>query len=183
MPFFTAFFDIIKHRRSLYQLQKSSTISNTQIRDIITQAVLHHDRLWEITKESFKQILSAERFPATEKKLDGFKAGYGTILFFDAQSSISAMQVKFPTYADRFPTWATQSNGMHQFAVWAALEAEGLGCNLQHYNPIIDEKVGAEWDVPKDWKLDSQLVFGTTTEQAGKKTFLDMGERFKVYGA
>lgn len=93
-----AFFDMIKHRRSLYQLQKSSPISNTQIKDIITQTVLHvpspfnlqstrvilllgeeHDRLWEITKESFKQILSAERFPATEKKLDGFKAGYGTV--------------------------------------------------------------------------------------------------------
>ena len=92
--------------------------------------------------------------------------------------SLLSFRIKFSLLAR-----SLRLDGMHQFAMWTALEAEGLGCNLQHYNPIIDEKVGAEWDVPKDWKLDSQLVFGTTTEQAGEKTFLDMGERFKVYGA
>jgi predicted oxidoreductase (fatty acid repression mutant protein) len=40
------------------------------------------------------------------------------------------------------------------------LEAEGFGANLQHYNPIIDGKVQAAFQLPNNWKLRSQLVFG-----------------------
>ena len=71
---------------------------------------------------------------------------------------------------------------MHQFTIWTALEAEGLGCNLQHYSPLIDAKVAERWDVPKDWVLNAQLVFGTPAAPAGDKTFMDVGERFKVFG-
>jgi predicted oxidoreductase (fatty acid repression mutant protein) len=93
------------------------------------------------------------------------------------------MKDKFPIYADKFPLWATQSDAMHQFALWTALEAEGLGCNIQHYNPLIDEQVAKEWNVPRDWVLNAQLVFGTPAGEPGEKTFVDLGERFKVYGA
>jgi hypothetical protein len=34
---------------------------------------------------------------------------------------------------------------MHQLLLWAALEAEGLGANTQHYNPLIDEEVSKFW--------------------------------------
>lgn len=30
---------------------------------------------------------------------------------------------------------------MIQFAVWTALETEGLGASLQHYNPIIAQRL------------------------------------------
>ena len=93
------------------------------------------------------------------------------------------MKDKFPIYADKFPLWATQSDAMHQFALWTALEAEGLGCNIQHYNPLIDERVAKEWNVPKDWVLNAQLVFGTPAGGPGEKTFVELGERFKVFGA
>lgn len=92
-------------------------------------------------------------------------------------------QDKYSIYAERFPGWATQSDGMAQLVAWTALEAEGLGANLQHYNPLIDNKVTAEWDVPKSWELTAQLVFGTPAAPAGEKTFLDTKERFKVFGA
>jgi predicted oxidoreductase (fatty acid repression mutant protein) len=105
------------------------------------------------------------------------------ILFFESTSSVQVMKDKFPLYADKFPLWATQSDAMHQFALWTALEAEGLGCNIQHYNPLIDERVAKEWNVPKDWVLNAQLVFGTPAGGPGEKTFVDLGERFKVFGA
>jgi predicted oxidoreductase (fatty acid repression mutant protein) len=92
------------------------------------------------------------------------------------------MQSKFAIYAERFPPWALQSDAMHQFALWTALESEGLGCNLQHYNPLIDEKVRKEWNVPADWELNAQLVFGTPAGGPGEKTFIDLGERVKVFG-
>ncbi len=105
------------------------------------------------------------------------------VLFFESRSAIQTMQDKFAIYADRFPTWASQSSGMHQFALWAALEAEGLGANLQHYNPLINEKVAATWGVDSDWELNAQLVFGTPSAGPGEKAFQKVeGERFLSFG-
>lgn len=72
---------------------------------------------------------------------------------------------------------------MHKYAIWCALEAEGLGANLQHYNPIIDAKVAREWNVPESWALRAQMVIGGPTDQPGEKSFKVVGERFLVYGA
>ena len=93
------------------------------------------------------------------------------------------MQERFAVHADKFLTWASQSDGMHQYVIWTALEKEGLGANLQHYNPLIDQKVADTWNISKDWELSAQLVFGTPTAPAGKKTFIDIKERLKIYGA
>lgn len=71
---------------------------------------------------------------------------------------------------------------MTQHTIWTALSAEGLGANLQHYNPLIDSKVTAQWNVPETWELNAQLVFGTPFGQPKEKTFADVKERFKVYG-
>jgi uncharacterized protein len=59
--------------------------------------------------------------------------------------------------------WYEHSNGMHQFIAWTALSAEGLGCNLQHYQAFINSQVHATWNVPETWGLRAQLVFGTPT--------------------
>lgn len=93
------------------------------------------------------------------------------------------MQAKFALYADRFPIWALQSDGMLQFALWTALESEGLGANIQHYNPLVDEKVAATWKVPATWKLNAQLVFGGRAGEPSPKEFLAIEERYKVFGA
>jgi len=93
------------------------------------------------------------------------------------------MQAKFPRYAATLPTWANHSDGMAQHIAWTALDAEGLGASLQHYNPLIDTMVQETWNVPKDWELSAQLVFGTPTGQAGEKQFSELRERIKVYGA
>ena len=73
---------------------------------------------------------------------------------------------------------------MHQFALWVGLEAEGFGANLQHYNPIIDRKAQEHWNVPLDWQLRAQLVFGGRAGGPGEKEFKPVeGERLFVYGA
>ena len=104
------------------------------------------------------------------------------ILFFDHRQAIHDSQQKFSFYADKLPDWAIQSNGMHQFALWTALEAEGLGANLQHYNPLIDQKVAEQWNIPDDWDLSGQLVFGTPAGAPMRKTFAPVEERFKCFG-
>ena len=71
----------------------------------------------------------------------------------------------------------------NRFAIWTALELEGLGANLQHYNPLINQKVAATWNIPQEWELNAQLVFGTPAAPAGDKQFNPLEERLKVYGA
>jgi predicted oxidoreductase (fatty acid repression mutant protein) len=105
------------------------------------------------------------------------------ILFFTDRPTVQSMQQKFALYADKFPIWATQSDGMHQYAIWTALEAEGLGANLQHYNPLIDQKVQQEWNVSKDWELSAQMVIGAPAAEPGEKSFQKVeGERLIVHG-
>lgn len=106
------------------------------------------------------------------------------ILFFEDPEPVTALQKAFPIYAHHFPDWSEHTSAMHQYALWVALEAEGFGANLQHYNPIVDAKVQEQWNVPKEWKLRSQLVFGGKVADAGEKEFKPVeGERLFVYGS
>jgi predicted oxidoreductase (fatty acid repression mutant protein) len=105
------------------------------------------------------------------------------ILFFEDQDAVKSLQAKFPAYAERFGPWATQSIGMLEFVMWTALEAEGLGANLQHYNPLIDADVASTWKIPESWTLNAQMVFGSRNGPAGEKEFSPIEDRFKVFGA
>ncbi len=77
---------------------------------------------------------------------------------------------------------------MNQFVVWTALELEGLGCNLQHYNfmPEFTEQVRKEWNVPESWTLCSQLVFGAPVggalTRSRERTYYPVEDRVKVFG-
>ena len=105
------------------------------------------------------------------------------MLFYTDKTTIAEFQEKYALYADRFPTWGTESTAMHQLAVWTALELEGFGANLQHYNPLIDEKVASTWGIDKNWELTSMLVFGKPEAPPGEKSFKSLEERVKVFGA
>lgn len=74
---------------------------------------------------------------------------------------------------------------MNQFIAWTALANEGLGCNLQHFHPIISKDVADTWNVPERWSLRAQLVFGKATgpPRGGvDKQFSPLETRVKVYG-
>lgn len=78
---------------------------------------------------------------------------------------------------------------MHQYHLWTALEAEGCAANLQHYNPIIDQKAKAHWNINQEWELQAQLVFGGYAEGAreavdkGGKNQTPLEERVFIHGA
>ncbi|KAI6760316.1 hypothetical protein HG530_009176 [Fusarium avenaceum] len=196
------FLQFVKNRRTYYPLLKDLPISASRIQEIVNEAVLHtpssfnsqsnrlvvlfgaeHEKLWNITINTLQPIVPTEKWKATSDKLALFKGAAGTILFFDDTSTINDLQAKFTPFADKFPLWASQSLSMLQFVLWTALEAEGLGANLQHYNPLIDEKVTEVWKVPVTWKLDAQLVFGGKTSEATAKQFNPIEERVKLFGA
>ncbi|KAK3939594.1 putative nitroreductase HBN1 [Diplogelasinospora grovesii] len=194
--------DLIKNRRTYYPLSKDLTISPERIQEIVKEAVQHvpssfnsqsnrvvvlfgaeHEKLWDLTAEVLKGMVPADNWEPTQQKINMFKAAAGTIMFFEDQTVVEGMQAKFALYADKFPIWAMQSDAMLQHTLWVALEAEGLGANLQHYNPIIDEKVQQQWkQIPATWKLNAQLVFGGKTGDAGEKAFKPIEEKMFVFG-
>ncbi|NLM44755.1 MAG: nitroreductase family protein [Clostridiales bacterium] len=194
------FYTAIKERRSIYSISNETTISDNRLEEVVKEAVLHapsafnsqtarvllllgenHHKLWNITAEALKKIVASDRWPNTETKINSFKAGYGTILFFEDMSIVESLQQKFPTYKENFPLWSQQSSGILQYIIWTALELEGLGASLQHYNELIEEQVKRQWNVPANWKLISQMPFGKPTATAGEKEFMPLEERLKIY--
>ncbi|USK76914.1 nitroreductase family protein [Peribacillus frigoritolerans] len=194
------FYTAIKERRSYYGINKEVGVSDEKIKEIVEFAVKHtpsafnsqssrlvvltgsaHDKLWDITTQALKKAVGEGDFSGTQQKMDSFKAGYGSILFFEDESVVKSLQEQFATYADNFPIWSQQTSGMHQLVVWTALEAEGLGATLQHYNPLIDDEVKKEWNVPSNWKLIAQMPFGNPTVQPGDKEFKPLEDRIKFY--
>lgn len=194
------FMSAVKNRRSYYAISKNSPVSDETIHELINEAVKYtpsafnsqsarvvvllgqkHDQLWDLTKETLRKIVPADKFAPTEEKMIAFKNGYGTVLFFEDQSVVESMQNQFALYKDNFPIWSNQSSGMLQFVVWTALEDAGFGASLQHYNPLIDEEVASTWNLPSTWKLIAQMPFGKPTTEPGEKTFQPLEERVKFF--
>lgn len=193
---------LAEKRRSIYALSNQLPVSNDEVVKLVEHAILHtpssfnsqstrvvvlfseeHQKLWNITEETLHAIVGdEEKFKSTKDKIAGFKAGAGTIMFFEDQSVVKSMQENAPLYADKFPIWAHQTNAMHQYVIWTALASIDVGANLQHYNPIIDDKVAEAWNIDKDWTLNAQMVFGAIEQPAGDKTFKPVEERMKVFG-
>ena len=193
---------LAEQRRSIYALGNQLPVSNEEVVKLVEHAILHtpssfnsqstrviilfgeeHQKLWQIAEDTLRAIVNDdEQFASTKQKMDSFKAGAGTVLFFEDRKVVKSMQDNVPLYADKFPVYAQHTNAMHQYAVWTALASVGVGASLQHYSPIIDDKVAETWDVDKDWELVAQLVFGAIEQPAGDKTFKPMEERLKVFG-
>lgn len=144
------FFTALKDRRSYYGISKEQVISDQRIQEIVEEAVKytptsfnsqtsravvllgeHHDKLWNITEDILREVVgNEEQFKSTAEKMNGFRSGYGTVLFFEDNNVVAGLQQQFEAYADNFPIWSNQSNGMLQLVVWTALEQEGLGASF-----------------------------------------------------
>jgi len=169
------FMEAVANRRSVYDIGKEMNVTQEKIQNIVEQAVLHtptafnsqsgrvvllfgeqHAKLWDIVMETLRKIVPAASFAPTEQKINSFSSGAGTLLYFEEMSVVEALQEKFPLFKDNFPAWSLEANGMLQLVVWTALEQEGLGASLQHYNPLIDDEVKSTWGLPASWKFIGQ---------------------------
>ena len=101
------FYEALKERRSIYAISKESGVSNERIQEVINEAVLHtpsafnsqsarvvvlfgenHNKLWDITEASLKKIVPEENFAPTKEKIDSFRNGYASVLFFEDQNVV-----------------------------------------------------------------------------------------------
>lgn len=114
------------------------------------------------------------------EKINGFKSAYGTILFYTDTDVVHQFEKDFALYANNFYDWSEQAQGSAQISVWTALAEKGIGANLQHYNPLIDDQVQQAFKIPANWRLRAQLDFGSIEADAPKKDFMADTKRFKV---
>lgn len=195
------FQNLLEKRRTIYQLGKDVSLSKEAITTLIQDAVKQapsafhsqssrvvalfgseHDKLWNITEEALRKIVPADHFEPTKAKIAGFRAAFGTILYFEDQNVVKGLQESFPLYADNFPKWSQESTALAQYAVWLLLAENNIGANLQHYSELIETDVAKEWNIPESWKLHGQMPFGSIVAAADAKVNLDGEERFRVFG-
>ncbi|GAA5894776.1 nitroreductase family protein [Sporobolomyces salmoneus] len=198
-----SFQDAVKERRSIYPLGRElpQGVTDEKIIELINNAVKHsptsfnsqssravvllhkhHEKFWDFVKEKIKSIVDEKTWnESSSGRLNGFQSAYGTVLLFEDQSVVQQYQKNIPLYAEHFPTWSEHAHGILAYVAWTSLEAEGFGANLQHYNPLVDDKVQQEWKIPESWKLRGQLVFGQALQPAGEKEFQPLEERVKVF--
>ncbi|KAJ5178012.1 uncharacterized protein N7500_000711 [Penicillium coprophilum] len=206
-PATSTLWELVKARRTYYDLKGESPVSDDVIERIVQDSILHvpssfntqtsrvvlllkeeHQKVWDIAIKIMEGLVAAGHVPkemfenSTKPKLNAFRAAYGTILFYVDYESLATIKEKFAIYADKFDPFALESNAMSQYLVWTALESEGFGANLQHYSPLIDDEVAKTWNIPASWKLDAQLVFGLPNSEPGEKAFAPLEGRYKVFG-
>ncbi|WP_433597041.1 nitroreductase family protein [Limosilactobacillus reuteri] len=194
------FNSLAANRRSIYALGDNLSQTPEEIFDLVKQTIKNSptafnsqtvravvlfgkssDKVWEIVEDALRKIAkSPDAFEQTKSKIDSFKAGYGTILYFTDTTIVHQLENDYPSYAANFANWAEQGLGGAQQAVWTALAEQGIGASLQHYNPLIDDAIHQGFNLPADWQLRAEMPFGSIEAPAGEKAQLDDEEMFKL---
>ncbi len=196
------FQEAVARRRTCYALAPASPISEEELLALLDAALrdapsafnvqsarlvlllgVAHRRLWDLVKEELQRIVPTEAFARTREKIDtAFAAGYGTVLFYEDRTLVEAQKITYRTYADQIDSYSLQGSAMLQFVVWTMLADAGFGASLQHYNPLIDRRVAAEWGIDPAWQLIAQMPFGTPlTAPAPKEQHLTPEARRRVF--
>lgn len=179
----------LKKRRTYYNISKELPIPEAEIIDKIkeltelvpdafnmksSRVVIalgdKQDALWDAIADAFGGKVPKE-------KIDSFRAGAGTVMYFYDEKVVETLQEKFPGYAGNFPVWANQASGMLQISVWSGLRELGVGASLQHYNPVIDDAVRKMFDLPESFHLIAEMPFGGIVSEPDPKEPEDIDQR------
>ncbi|MFW5888965.1 MAG: nitroreductase family protein [Bacillota bacterium] len=193
------FLESLKIRRSNYNINNDINLSDKKLKTFLAEILKNtpsafnsqsqrmllllnekHNLFWDKLLLILKDLVKAENFKKTKTKIAGFKAGYGTILFFDDEKITNELMEKYPLYKENFRKWAIEQNGMLQINIWVGLRTKNIGASLQHYNELIEKFVYDEFNLPKHWKLTAQMPFGNIVKEAKKKDQMAIDKRFIV---
>lgn len=184
-----AYSDILKTRRSIYILNDQLPVSQAIVAGRVKEAIslsptafmmqdIHaviltgdnHKKLWDkIVYNTLQKIVPAEAFKRTEIKLNTFSQAAGTILLLRDLEAVEQMKKEYATYADEMDNWSWQDLGIAMVNIWNSLAEINVGANIQHYNPLIDDEVKATWNIPANYQLVGQMVYGGIVSRPGDK--------------
>ncbi|WP_413628147.1 nitroreductase family protein [Fructilactobacillus vespulae] len=198
----TNLLDLVKNRRTVYNLGKNVNLDQDElfeyVKDLIrtlpsafnsqpVRVVMllndHHEQLWDLTADILNERLEPNAFLRTKAKLSTFKNAYGTLLFFTDMDVVKEFtdNPKIKTYQYQQFNWSEEAQGNAQLTVWTGLEENGLGVNLQHYDPLINAAVRTKFDIPSNWQLRGEMNFGSIEAPAAEKTVIADEKRFKLF--
>lgn len=187
------YIEIIKKRRSYYNLSEDVDLSNEEIKYLVedvmnttpshmnsqtTRIVLLFD---EKSKEFWTKVNETFDNKIKEEKFHGFYHAKGTALFFIDKDEIKKQEKDIPSYKEYFETWGHHSLAMLQLNLWQALRDEGIGASNQHYNPVIDSWVKDLYELPDSWELTAEMPFGKIEEEPEAKEKKPIEEILKVF--
>lgn len=184
--------DIIKKRRSIRKLKKSDKVNKEMIEEILRTAMYvpsafnmqsyriivlddkGHDYLWDIVEEMLIEKMGKEKYidRGTGDKIAGFKGGNGTLLIYEDEMILEEKGEKFKSYKAQVSSWSYQGSGILQYAIWLQLVDIGLSASLQHYNPMIDQRVKERFKIDDKWSLISQIPYGLSDEELEPREFV-----------
>lgn len=191
------YFEAIKNRRSIHTLEDIAVVPDEQVVEIIETALNHtptafngqetravvvlgddHKQLWNGVEEIAREKNGDRDFTRTETRINGFRNGHGTVLFFQDTEITKAFQEKMPQLHNDFEVWAQQNQGMLQNVVWTGLEAVGYAASLQH----MEINLKKEWDIPENWKLIAQMPFGKQAQEVNEKNIIPAQKKLIIIG-
>ncbi|KAJ5486509.1 hypothetical protein N7530_000809 [Penicillium desertorum] len=193
---------LIRQRRTYYSLSDTSPIPDHQIIQTVQDVMRYspsslngrtsrvvvllvdaHRKLWDMALNILRCVLPAEKWIIYEKKLNDRKAAYGTLLLYEDRTVLHSLETRVPLFASHINQFSEHNHAILAFNLWTALEMDGFGANLQHFNPYLDATIAAEWKLPPHWTLKAQLVFGTPTAGPDpNKEYGNVAERVLAYG-
>ncbi|CAH1855215.1 nitroreductase family protein [Convivina intestini] len=195
------FHSLQQKRRSIYNLGNQLTQTPEEIFNIVNGAVREapsafnsqsvravtltgaaHEKLWDLVLAQLKTVAKdPESFQKTQNKIDhSFKSGFGTVLLFTDTAVVKNLEERFPFYADNFYDWSEQALGIASYAIWVTLAEAGIGASNQHYNPLIDQALQAEFNFPANWHLRAEMPFGSIQAPADTKEYMADDQRFRL---
>ncbi|RVX74366.1 hypothetical protein B0A52_01491 [Exophiala mesophila] len=103
----------IEQRLSNYTLTNTSPIPDSKIQSIVEFAIKHapstfnvqsaravillradHEKLWDIGDEELQKTLPQSSYNYMKPKIQGFRAAYGTVLWFEDQDALDTLKGK-----------------------------------------------------------------------------------------
>lgn len=172
-------------------LRESPSAFNSKSPRLVVLLGAEHDDYWSrIVPNALSPAIKSqggdeEALKGALGRLEGFGAAYGTVLFFESQNIVKGQQEKYPPYADSFPVWSDHASAMVQFNAWVALTNAGYGASLQHYGNLCEAEIRKKYDLPADWKIRAELVFGAKVAEPEAKEYdeeKENQERLKMFG-
>lgn len=168
-------------------LKSAPSPFNNQATRIVLLVGAEHKKFWGLAREITVPSLPEAMRDSIAGRISAFEGAYGSIIFAEDGDTLAASKQHNPAIAALFDEWSDHSSGMHQFILWAGIEAlPGVGASLQHYqwNPALEKAIKETWGLPEAWKFKAQLVFGEVTgEWPAAKEKKPTSETLKVFGA
>ncbi|CAN5588771.1 nitroreductase family protein [soil metagenome] len=124
------------------------------------------EAFWAEIEAGYRERLDGDRLERYLQRLDGFRNGVGAIAIYEDRATLPHLRDSWNLSDAQAQSFAHQSLGMVQLAVWLALTSEGLVASLQHWDWLVADRLERFFELPENrFHLTAVLPFGYAAEE------------------